>query len=275
MSPRSALFVALATSLALATAPSAAAAGKPAGNASDWIRAGERAYASGKYVEAADALKKAHAIEPHPRLLYNIARAYDQAVDTDSALEYYQLYVSANEGTDPVLLKRSALAIDRLRSAQAKNNAEQKDQAAERNRLTAEAEAQKKRAEQEAEEKRKGAIRQAELEAEVSQMATRRNRILAFVSAGVGAVGLGTGIVMGVSALGTKGAFDGNHSDGELKAKQEGTARTQALIADIGFGVAIAGGVTAFILYPKGGAADAPSARLVPTGNGVGIAGQF
>ncbi len=253
----------------------ALAAPKPSGTAADWIRAGERAYQSGKYVEAAEALKKAHALEPHPRLLYNIARAYDQAVDTESALEYYQLYVSANEGTDPVLLKRSALAIVRLRSAQAKDQAEAKDQAAERTRLTAEAEAAKRRADQEAEEKRKAAQRQAELELEMAQMATKRNRILSFVSAGVGAVGLGTTIVMGVNALSTANAARATDPVPANKPELVATAQRQALIADIGLVVAAAGGVTAFLLYPKGNAEESASAALVPTLNGVGVVGRF
>lgn len=273
MSPR-----VLTTLLLLSTLPALAAGPRPTGNASDWIRAGERAYASGKYVEAAEALKKAHALEPHPRLLYNIARAYDQAVDTDSALEYYQLYLSANEGTDPILLRRSALAIDRLRLAQAKNQAEVKDQALERTRLTAEAEAAKRRADQEAEEKRKSALRQAELEAEVSQMATKRNRILAFVAAGVGAAGVATTVVMGLNALSSVRA------DAQTRVETERTsliaaARTQALVADIGLGVGVAGAVTAYLLYPKGGAAepagDSAQVTLVPTFNGVGVVGRF
>jgi len=42
------------------------------------VKEGDKLYKENKYVEAAETLKKAYAIEPSPVLLYNIARAYDQ-----------------------------------------------------------------------------------------------------------------------------------------------------------------------------------------------------
>src|SRR5947209_1819516 len=90
------------------------------------IREGERLYQSGQYKQAAETLIKAQALEPDPRLVYNIARAYDQAGELDLALDYYQRYVNSTEGTDPTLLKRSALSIERLRGLLAREEQSQK-----------------------------------------------------------------------------------------------------------------------------------------------------
>ncbi len=259
----------------LAAQPAAMAA-KPPGSAAKWIGEAEEAYQNRKYLEAAEALKKAHALEPHPRLLYNIARAYDQAVETEKALEYYQLYLGATDETDPVLLRRAALAIDRLRSTQA----DAKEKEAERKRLTEEAARQKQRAEQEAEEARKAAVRQEELEEQLREVNTRRNRLLAYGAAGLGAAGLTTAIVMGGNALSSandlrkpRTAAEGPLSLAD-KERLAGAARTQALVADVALVVTVAAAAAAVWLYPKGDASK-PATVLVPTGNGVGLSGRF
>src|SRR5262245_51344628 len=87
--------------LGLGLLPASASAAKPAkGGASSWIKEGERHYAAGRFLEAAEALLKAHKLEPNPRLTYNIAKAYDQAGELMGALNYYQQYVASKEGTD-------------------------------------------------------------------------------------------------------------------------------------------------------------------------------
>jgi tetratricopeptide (TPR) repeat protein len=243
-------------------------------NAADYIRAGERAYQSGRYLEAADALKKAYALQKHPLLLYNIARAYDQAVETDKALEYYQRYVDSIEGTDPMLMQRSVLSISRLRAAQAQS----REQELERKRLEAEAAAARRRADEEAAAKRQAAIRQQELELEVHRERAQRNKVLAYIVGGVGVAGLVTSVVMGGNALSTRDAFKGT-TDQTTKLAHAEVARTQAWVADGALLVGIAGVVSAIILYPKGSPPKpkpaAPSAQWVPLLNGVAVQGQF
>src|SRR4051794_10001770 len=73
------------------------------GSSGYWVKEGEKLYQAGKYREAAEALIKAQNLEPNPRLIYNIARAFDQAGDVVTALQYYQQYVGSAEGTDATL----------------------------------------------------------------------------------------------------------------------------------------------------------------------------
>ncbi|MGQ0506951.1 MAG: hypothetical protein ACT4TC_16695, partial [Myxococcaceae bacterium] len=213
-----------------------------------------------------------YGLEPHARLLYNIARAYDQAVETESALQYYQLYLSANEGTDPTLLKRAALNIDRLRLSQAKNQSEAREQESERKRLTAEAKAAAKRAEDEAAAKRKSDERKRELEQDLEGIAVQRKKTLAFVSAGVGAAALATSVVMGLNFLSSNSAFREEGKTLQQKQDLRRAAQTQALVADLGIIVAAAGALTAVLLYPKD---EKPRVVVVPAGNGLGVVGQF
>ena len=57
------------------------------------VKQAERLYSSGKYKDSAEKLIEAYVYDPHPRIIYNIARAYDQAGELELALEYYQRYV--------------------------------------------------------------------------------------------------------------------------------------------------------------------------------------
>src|SRR4051812_12608315 len=99
------------------------------------VHEAERLYQQGRYHDAAERLKEAEALSPNPRLVYNIARAYEQAGELNLALQYYQQYVNSPEGTDPTLLKRSSLAIDRLHGLITEQNAS----AAEQEKLKAQA----------------------------------------------------------------------------------------------------------------------------------------
>lgn len=224
---------------------------RPEANASaKWIREGERLYQAGQYREAAEALLRAEALEPNPRLIYNIARAYDQAGELVTALRYYQEYVGSREGADPSLLKKSALSIDRLRRL-----------INERDQLRAQSdEARKKQEEQLREAKQRAeeqsaAKERAEQERRAALIEARRGhdrgKIEAYVAGGAGVLGLAAGVTFGVMALSSYGQFKAAPdlaSKGTLRSQTQG----QALAADIGYGVAIAAAAVAIILYPKG-----------------------
>jgi hypothetical protein len=73
-------------------------------------------YQAGKFVEAAAALEKAYALEHAPRILFNIARAYDKAGDAPSATRAYERYLASGT-TEPDLAAKSRDALERLRAA--------------------------------------------------------------------------------------------------------------------------------------------------------------
>src|SRR3954469_2363905 len=91
----------------LVSAPTPAWAQKGEKRAAALVKEGERLYSSGKYREAAEALKKAQELQPNPKLIYNIARAYERSGDLREALGWYQQYVGLKgEDSDPALLKK-------------------------------------------------------------------------------------------------------------------------------------------------------------------------
>ncbi len=239
------------------------------------VKQAERLYGSGKYKDSAEKLIEAYVYDPHPRIIYNIARAYDQAGELELALEYYQRYVKSNEGTDPTLLKRSALSIDRVRELIKQGEENRQKQA----QLAAEAKAADERATRESEGKRRA---QDELRLRESAAAEERvrarghARIAAYTLGGVAVAGLGTGLVFALQSNGSKAQFL-EATTVEQKKQFEARTRQQALIADIGFGVGLVAAATAVILHPWG--PDEPAAagtegvslRVGPNNAGVEV----
>jgi tetratricopeptide (TPR) repeat protein len=71
-------------------------------------------YESGDYEGAAAALLKGYELQPDPRFLFNIARAYDKAGNSAEATRFYHRYLDAMNETEPALLQRAREALDRL-----------------------------------------------------------------------------------------------------------------------------------------------------------------
>lgn len=239
--------------LAASLAGLPALARSPRAEANALVRQAQRLYERGRYRDSAETLEKAQTLAPDPRLVFNIARAYDQAGELEKALDAYQRYVGSPNGTDPTLLKRSSLAIDRLRGLiDQKEKARAADEAAQRH-LQEQADAAKRRAQEQAEaaaQARAQADAQARAQAEAQAHAESRNRTLAYVAGGLAVAGLGTGIVAGLSARSAKNDFSDAQTV-EDKESFRSSTQHRALIADVGFGVAIAGAVTAYLLWPK------------------------
>ena len=124
----------LAAVVALGLSLAALGAGNKPRRAAELVKDAEKLYLQAKYKEAAELLKKAHEIEPDPKILYNIARALDQAGDLPASLDYYRQYVASSE-TDPTLLKRASLSIERLRTLINKQEAAQVQADAARKKL--------------------------------------------------------------------------------------------------------------------------------------------
>jgi tetratricopeptide (TPR) repeat protein len=271
--------LAFALMLALALAPPAAQAQRGARGASALIKEGERLYHAGKYREAAEVLKKAHGASPHPRLIFNIAVAYENAGDLREALSYYQQYVGNSEGTDPSLLKRSARSIDKLRVLLEKEQQQAAAAEAEHKRLEEEAEAARRRAEEEQlaarrAEEEAAAQRHAEYERQVASY--KRSRIAAFAFGGAALASTGAGIFFGLQAREARTTFDEATSLDTKRTAADDT-RGKALLADLGFGVGLASALTAIILYPKEGPPAEGEVRMTvaPRGAGAGMEVSF
>jgi tetratricopeptide (TPR) repeat protein len=272
--------LAFVLSAALALTPPVALAQRGAArNPTALIREGERLYQAGKYRESAEALKKAHELSPNPKLIYNIAVALENAGDLREALSYFQQYVGNTEGTDPTLLKRSARGIDRLQVLIKKEEQAQAAADVERQKLQAEADEARRRAEEEqlaarrAEEENR---RQQQAELARALKSYQRQRIAAFAVGGVAVAGVGAGVLFGMQARSAREEFDTARNAVDKQDRADAT-KSKALLADIGFGVGLAGAITAIILYPKEGPPVEGEVRvtLAPRGAGAGMEVSF
>ncbi|RKH12544.1 hypothetical protein D7Y13_31830 [Corallococcus praedator] len=270
-------------SLALALAPGSALAqrgGTKAPNVQALLKEGKRLYDAGKYKEAADALKQAHEAQPHPQLIYNIAVALEYAGEPREAMTWYRQYVTSNsEDTNPTLLKNSNRAIDRLRVQLDREDQAQATADADRKRLEAEADAARKQAEEEqlaARRAEEDSSRQRQAEFDRAMKSYQRQRIGAFAVGGVAVLGVGAGVLFGMQARDAREQFD-SASTLEDKETFSDSTKSKALLADIGFGVGLAGAITAIILYPKEGPPTQGEVRvtLAPRGVGAGMEVHF
>lgn len=75
-------------------------------------------YEQGDFVAAAQALERAHALDPHPVLAFNIGRAWDDAGRFDIARTWY-LAALADGGLDEVERRRAAKALERIENTEA------------------------------------------------------------------------------------------------------------------------------------------------------------
>ena len=67
----------------------------PKDDARRYFIAGLEAAQSGEYSAALEAFLRAQELSPHPASLYNIARAYNDLGDIETALRYFRLYRAA------------------------------------------------------------------------------------------------------------------------------------------------------------------------------------
>jgi len=248
--------------------------------ASALVKEGDRLYKDNKYREAAEALKKAYDLEPAGVLLYNIGRAYDQAGELKIALDYYRQFVG-QEGVDPGLVKKANLAMDRLRTLVAKDEATSQVNDAEKKRLEDEAKTAKERADAEAEKSRrqKEQYEAREKAAAADAQSKSSTRLVAGVTvAAVAVAALGTGIAFGVLSGSSKSSFQAATTVGDKKRLERET-KTRALIADVSYVGAAAAAIVAIIVWPKGGSAPPKSVEVVlspaPGGAYAGLQGSF
>jgi tetratricopeptide (TPR) repeat protein len=272
--------LAFVLSMALALASPVAQAQKGAKSSAALVKEGERLYNARKYREAADVLKRAFEAQNDPRILYNIARAYEQAGDLREALSYYDQFIKNSDSEmDPLLLKRAHSGAERARVLIDKEEQTAAATEAERKRLQEEAEASRKRAEEEqatAQRAQELARQQQQAEQERAMTSYRRSRVAAFALGGVSVASVGAGVFFGLQARDSRKTFDEATSQ-DAKEQAADDTRGKALLADIGFGVGLAAAIGAIIVYPKDGPPVEGEVRmtLAPRGLGAGMEVSF
>ena len=112
--PAAALFA-----LTLLVAPAARADGDGDGEvilgaAKEHFRAGQQAFAAGRYDEAIKELRRAYALEHRPPLLVNIARTFEKLKDARNATQFYEKYLAAApDAADAGEIRRAIAALAR------------------------------------------------------------------------------------------------------------------------------------------------------------------
>jgi tetratricopeptide (TPR) repeat protein len=272
--------LAFMVSMALVLASPQALAQKGAKSSAALLKEGERLFNARKYRESAEVLKRAYDAQPDPRLLYNIARAYEQAGDLREALSYYDQFIkNSDSDMDPLLLKRAHSAAERARVLIEKEEQATAAAETERKRLKEEAEASRKKAEEEqaaAQKAQELARQQQQAEYERSLDAYRRSKVTAFALGGASVASLGVGVLFGLQARNSRDDFD-KATSLEVKKQAADDTRSKALLADIGFGVGLAAAIGAIIVYPKEGPPVEGEVRmtLAPSGLGAGMEVSF
>jgi tetratricopeptide (TPR) repeat protein len=191
-------------------------------------------YAQGAYHEAVTELEAARSLDPTAKdLVFNLAVVHEKLGNIDDALRWLKLYVTMN--LTPQESDRAEAYLRRLEGAKTEVDKSRQQRAAEPAPAPAPAPS--------------AASAPAEPPAPPSRPRFDAATILA---AGVATGGLVVGIVMGVKALSDQPASDfvtgrdGTYAD---LAHQADVAHGEAVVADVGFGVAVVAGVTAAYLY--------------------------
>jgi tetratricopeptide (TPR) repeat protein len=202
-------------------------------------------YRAGKYRSAIIELEKAYGLDPTGKdLVFNLAMVYEKLGELDNAIHYLERYVALEP--DPGEVEKAKDAIERLRGARA--------------------------------ELAEGAgprvvDRPCPPSAPPPRSEPGRFDEWVAVTGGVAVTSLLVGAVFGLKALNTQpGGDDATGPDEtreELRARAN-NARSLARIADVAFGVAIASGSAAAILYfGRSSEVEGRGATL------VGVGGRF
>ena len=228
----------------------------PAANpkASALAKDADRLYKDNKYKEAAETLRQAYEAEPTALYLYNIARAYDQAAELELSLDYYRKYVgSPSDETQPDLLKKANLAMDRLRTLVARGEADKKVRDAEKQRLEADARKAEARADAEASEarqQRRDFEAKEKLRKDAEEKRVNGRKVVALVTGGVAVAGLGMALGFGLAANTNRELFRKAETLAD-KRRLEAETRGTAAVADISLLVGVAAAIATVIIFPR------------------------
>lgn len=205
-------------------------------------------YAQGAYREAIAELEAAHALDPAAKdLIFNLGVVHEKLSDIDDALQWFQLYTTLN--LTPQERERADAYIRRLEGAK------------------------KELAQRQPGPPQPGTVSPPPPDTPLVPMAppstpppTRYGRMDAatVTMIGVSGAALAFGTAMGIKATADQPTGFVTGRDGSIQDLQnkQNTAHKEAIFADVGFGVSIAAGITATILYfarPRDGAAAPPT----------------
>jgi tetratricopeptide (TPR) repeat protein len=225
------------TALALLVAVAALSATRPAfaqgeadSRAVKLFKESAELYKQGRFREAVDLLEEAHRLKPEPVLLYNLARAYEGLGDTTRALAAYQSYLAAEPGTPDkgaietriATLKRQ---LEERRALEARGEAAERDQPS----------------------------------PSPSPAEPRSPSPLPWIVAGVGAAGVGAGVVFGLLAN-SKHDDTANAESGLAATELQADAERFATIANVALvagGVLCVGGVVWGVIDVAGSGGEA------------------
>lgn len=207
-------------------------------------------YRDGSYKEALGELEQAHELDPDAKdLVYNLAIVAEKLGNIDDALRWMRRYTEMD--IDAAERSRAELAIRRLEGAKRTL----------------------------AENKRDEPLREP---SQPSAPAPERGVIDAWTigTGAVAVVGLGIGTVFGIDALSSKpkaGFVTGQNGTYTQLAEDAERAHSKAVVADVGFGVFVAGATACGLLYflrtkpPKAASAPQVTGAIAPSANGMSL----
>lgn len=206
-------------------------------------------YKQQKYAEAAEVFTAAYAQRPDPSLVFNIARCYERLPDAPRAIAEYRRYLEL-PGTTAEQRSKARRALEALEEETAPRASPAEPSAA------APATAPPPT---------------APIQTTVAP-APQRSYAPVWILLGVGAAGLGVGTAFAITASSEASSYRTEVRDA-ARVEIEDRARSQAIIADIGFGVGAASLIVAGALLLFGGDDGAPAVSVAPaiSADGVGL----
>jgi tetratricopeptide (TPR) repeat protein len=239
---------AIAAAFALSTAVPASAKSREDSQIEEFAKQAEAKYKQGDFRGSAELLLRAYEVKALPKLLYNAARAYDKAGDTNEAMRFYQRYLDA-EKTDPDLVKKSARALDRLRASIPSP--------------APPAPTPPPAPSPEVKPAPEAAVAPAPTANELIQRAPppsspRRFKFATAAAGGLAVVSLGAGTFFAVTANRESAVFKASQ-DPDLKPTLRDHARRDAMFADVGLGVGLVLAAATITLFLIGRPAALPA----------------
>jgi len=205
----------------------------PQARAADLFNKGAEAYRRGEFQQAVTLLLEAHALDPQPVLLYNLARAYEGLGNIEAAIDTFTRYLEA----DPKAPDRGAIE-QRLGTL--------KRQRDERLALEKQRDAERTRADQEKAER--------ERKAPTPAPAPHERSVGPYVVAGVGVAGLATGVIFGLMATSKHDGAALASTPQQDAIDQQNSAKSLATISTVSFivgGALVAAGATWWVIDGK------------------------
>lgn len=230
-------------------------------------REGDAHYAAGRYEEAVVAFAGAYELSPKPLLQYNLANAYERIGDYQSAAAALRRYLESPEASDVVSIRERVRRLDASAEAERKRQEE-----------LARAKEESDKREQADDRPRAVPIQPPARDSNAASSTDRGSdggpsRTAPLIFTGVAAAGLGVGVASALISRSARTDAEAVCADDRVCVRTAESEldrhRRFALIADIGFGVAIASAGVAAYLFLRSGSSAKPDGDLA-----VNVAGS-